>query len=255
MLDYHVHSTCSDDGKASIEDMCARAVELGIREIAFTEHVDNNPADSCYGKFNLDSFCMQIEAARQKFGDGLRILKGAEFGEPHLYQGQLKELQASNHLDIVLGAVHWVGDVVVSEDSFGHIAAEDLYRRYFDEVLKSVECGGFEVFAHFDLVKRFGVKHAGQFRLDPFRKQVTSILTAMIERGIALEVNTSGLRQPCAEPFPSPEILALYRELGGQLITIGSDAHRVEQLGFGLQQGMEMIRAAGFDENAILRVG
>lgn len=251
MLDYHVHSTCSGDGKASVEQMCARAVELGICEIAFTEHVDNNPEDICYDKFDLDSFCRQTDLAQAKFGEALRIVKGAEFGEPHLYRRQLEELCDSGGLDFIMGAVHWVGDTIVAVDAFADSDVERLYYSYFDEVLKAVECGGFDVLAHFDLVKRFGVKYAGPFRLEPFREQIASILTVMIERGIALEVNTSGLRQPCAEPFPSLEILKLYRELGGELITVGSDAHRIEQLGFGLRQGLSLIRAAGFDAVAL----
>ena len=246
MLDCHVHSTCSGDGKASVEQMCARAVELGLREIAFTEHLDHNLADLCFGTLDLNCYCSQIEAGRKQFGDRLSILKGVEFGEPHIYRQELEDLRTRD-LDVVLGVVHWVGDTIVAVDAFGDSDVEELYHRYFDEVLKAVECGGFDVFAHFDLVKRFGVKYAGPFRLEPFREQVTSILVGMIERDIALEMNTSGLRQPCGEPFPGPDILKLYRELGGELVTIGSDAHRVEQLGFGLQEGMSLIREVGFD--------
>jgi len=255
LLDYHVHSTYSGDGKASVEQMCERAVELHITEIAFTEHLDHNPVDVSYGNFDVDSFCAQIDGARARFDGRLRILKGVEFGEPHLYQRQLEELRADNLFDFIMGAVHWVGDTIVAIDAFSRLDVGELYRLYFDEVLKAVESGGFDVLAHFDLVKRYGVKYAGPFRLEPFREQIASILAAMIEREIALEVNTSGLRQPCREPFPSFEILELYRQLGGDLITIGSDAHRIEQMGFGLHEGVEMIRAAGYNSVAVYHGG
>ena len=247
MRDYHVHSTCSGDGKATIDQMCARAVELGIREIAFTEHLVYNPADICYGTFNLDSYRSQIHAARGKFG-GLTILTGLEFCDPHVYPDQLTEARSWG-LDIILGSVHWVGDAMISVDSFAGLDVMKTYHQYFDEVLKAVETGGFDILAHFDLVKRFGARYVGPFELEPFRKQVRAILHVMIEKGIAMEVNTSGLRQPCAEMFPGREILELYRDLGGRLVTIGSDSHRTEQLGFGLKEGLALLRSLGFMES------
>ena len=234
-----------------MEDMCARAVEIGIGEIAFTEHFDNNPADLCFGKFDYDSYISQIEAARARF-DSLRILTGIEFGEPHMYPEQIQAVREWK-LDVVLAVVHWVGDKIIAVDEFGDSDVESMYDRYFDEVLKTARVGGFDVLAHFDLMKRFGVKYAGPFRFESFRDRIAAILEAMIERGIALEMNTSGLRQPCRETFPGPGTLKLYRELGGELITIGSDAHRIEQLGFGLDEGMSLIRAAGFDRIAVYR--
>ena len=242
MLDYHVHSTCSGDGKATIDEMCSRAVELGIREIAFTEHVVYNPADICYRTFDLDLYRSRIEAARDKFG-GLRILTGTEFCDPHVYPVQLGEAQSWG-LDMILGSVHWVGDAMISVDSFTGLDVMETYHQYFDEVLKAVQTGGFDVLAHFDLVKRFGVRHL-PFSVEPLRKQIKAILEVMIGRGIALELNTSGLRQPCAETFPGRETLELYRSLGGELVTIGSDSHRTEQLGFGLKEGMALLQSVG----------
>lgn len=251
LFDYHVHSTCSGDGRVSIEDMCARAVEIGIGEIAFTEHVDNNPADLCYGTFDYSFYIAQIESARRKF-DSLRILTGIEFGEPHMYPEQIQAIREWD-LDVVLAVVHWVGDVIVAVDEFGDSDVGEMYDLYLDEVLKTAQVGGFDVLGHFDLVKRFGVKYAGPFRFESFKERIAAILEAMIERGIALEVNTSGLRQPCRETFPGLRTLKLYRELGGGLVTIGSDAHRIEQLGFGLEEGVSLIRAAGFDRIAVYR--
>lgn len=253
MLDYHVHSTCSGDGHVSMADMCAKAVELGITEIAFTEHLDNNPADICYGTFDPDFYLAEIESVREKFGGQLMILTGVEFGEPHLYRDQLRELQDADWPDVILGSMHWIGDLIIAVDGFGDADMDELYCGYFDEVLKMVEAGGFDVLAHFDLVKRFGVKYAGPFRIEPFKDQIAVILETIIKQGIALEVNTSGLRQPCNEPFPSLETLKLYRDLGGKLVTIGSDSHRLEQLGFGLKDGLEMIRTVGFDSITLYR--
>ena len=244
MLDYHVHSTCSGDGKATIDEMCARAVELGITEIAFTEHIVYNPADICYGTFDLDLYGSQIDAARRKFS-GLRILTGIEFCDPHVYPGELEECRGWG-MDLILGSVHWVGDAMISIDSFAGLDVMETYHRYFDELLKAVETGGFDILAHFDLVKRFGARYVGPFSLDPFKEQVGAILEVMIDRKIALELNTSGIRQPCAEMFPGREILELYRDLGGKLVAIGSDSHRTEQLGCGMEEGLSLLQSLGF---------
>jgi len=253
LIDYHVHSTHSGDGHVSIEEMCRVAVERGLAEIAFTDHVDNKPEDGSYGLFRAGAFCREVDECRTQFGDRLRILKGAELAEPHLYMPEIEDIIGEEQFDLLAGAIHWVGDDIVSVDRFGHLDVTALYNRYFDEVLRAVECADFDVLAHFDLVKRFGVKYLGPFTIEPYREQIEAILRTMIERRIALEVNTSGYRQPCGEPFPALETLRLYREFGGELITIGSDAHLGEHLGFGLEQGMDLIREAGFDSITLFR--
>ncbi len=254
LIDYHVHSTHSGDGHVSVEEMCRLAIERGLTEIAFTDHLDSNPDDQCYGLFDAADFARDVDDCREHFGDRLRILKGAELGEPHLYPREIERVLGDEKFDFLTAGIHWVGDAVVSVDfQTGTTDWVALYRRYFDEVLQAAECANFDVLAHFDLVKRFGVKYLGPFSIEPYREQIEAILRTMIERGIALEVNTSGYRQPCGEPFPALETLKLYREFGGELLTIGSDAHLGEHLGFGLERGLDVIRSAGFEAITLFR--
>lgn len=239
--------------------MCRVAVELGIAEIAFSDHLDNNPDDDCYGLFDAAKFCREVDECRERFEGRLVIVKGAELGEPHLYPREIERIIGGEQFDFLTGGIHWVGDAVVSVDcqtgQMSRTRQTALYRDYFDEVLRAVECANFQVLAHLDLVKRFGVKRLGPFTIGPYRDRIEAILRAMIAGGIALEVNTSGLRQPCRETFPGMETLRLYRDLGGELITIGSDAHLPEHLGFGLADGLRTIREAGFDSITTYRDG
>lgn len=253
LTDYHVHSSYSGDAEIPMEEMCRLAIERGIREIAFSDHLDNNPQDECYGLFRAADICREVDRCRDLFGDRLRILKGAEAGEPHLYVPQIAEILGDEPFDFITGGIHWVGDAVISVDIFSHLDVSALYHAYFGEVLRAVECANFDVLAHIDLVKRFGVKYVGPFNIEPYREEIEAILRTMIARGIALEVNTSGLRQPCGEPFPGIETLRLYREFGGELITVGSDAHWPDQLGFALEEGFDLIRAAGLDSITLFR--
>lgn len=246
LTDYHVHSAYSGDAETPIAEMCRLAIEQGLSEIAFTDHLDNNPQDECYGLFRAADLCREIEECRERFGDRLRILKGAELGEPHLYVREIEQALGGEQFDFLTCGVHWVGDAVISVDIFSHLDVGALYHSYFDEVLRAVTCANFDVLAHLDLVKRFGVKYIGPYTIEPYREKIEAILRTMIDRGIALEVNTSGYRQPCGEPFPGIETLKLYRQLGGELITIGSDGHRPEHLGFRLAEGLDLIRSAGF---------
>lgn len=247
LIDYHVHSTCSGDCPVPMRDMCAQAVALGITDIAFTEHFDNDPRDMCCGTFDLDFYRSEIEAARNEFGDSLRIFTGIEFGEPYLYPDLIREV-ATWDLDVILASMHWIGDIILAIDGpeLAKMDAGSVYDAYFDETLKCVERGGFDVMAHFDIAKRYIVKYAGPFDFPRYRDRIAGILEAMIRKGIALEVNTSGLRQPCQETMPGLDTLKLYHDLGGELVTIGTDSHRTTQLGFGLAEGMDLIRRAGF---------
>jgi histidinol-phosphatase (PHP family) len=240
--------------------MCRLAVERGLAEIAFSDHLDSNPVDECYGLFIAADFCGEVDECRERYGDRLRILKSAELGEPHLYVTEIENVIGDEPFDFLTGAIHWVGDDIVSVDCKAGQADQtssaswvSLYDRYFDDVLRAVECANFDVLAHLDLAKRFGVNYLGAFDVELYREQIEAILRTMIDRAIALEVNTSGYRQPCREPFPGLETLRLYRQLGGELITVGSDAHRSEHLGLNIEAGLALIRSAGFRSITLYR--
>jgi len=226
--------------------MCARAAEIGLREIAFADHVDNNPRDLSFGRFRYDAVATGINEARQRFNGRLNILIGAELAEPHEYPTEISNLISAGRFDLLIGSVHWVSGELISAPNFDFSRMAELYDAYFETVLRMVETADFDVLAHIDIVKRYGVMRLGPFRAEPFYNRIAHILRVIIERQIALEVNTSGLRQPCKELFPSLEILRLYRDMGGEMVTVGSDAHRVEHVGFGLDQAVSVLRDLGF---------
>jgi histidinol-phosphatase (PHP family) len=123
----------------------------------------------------------------------------------------------------------------------------EAYEPYFEAVLGAVQTGLFDVLGHLDIVKRYGVRHHGPFSYDRYAEPIDAILRACVENGTGLEINTSGLRGLPKEPFPALPVVRRYRELGGEIVTVGSDAHRVDDLGQGIDAAVDLARAAGFD--------
>lgn len=245
LADCHVHSHHSVDGSRRLEDYCRAAVAGGLKAIIFTEHYDLNPVTEGFNHLHFARYAQEVEAVRQKFAGRLEIGLGLELGEPHLYAGAIDAFLSGKKVDFLLGSVHWVGEKALHLDYGQGCSAEEAYQRYFEEVLRAVQAGNFHVLAHLDLLKRY-LGHQSPLETEHFREIITAILQEAISRGIGLEVNTSGLRQGLADTLPGLMVLKWYRDLGGEIVTLGSDAHRPEDVGAGLATGLNTLAAAGF---------
>ena len=259
MLDYHLHSTCSADGISTIAQYCRHAAEQGFIEIGFCEHADFDPRDRSYGFFDYTLFRRQIEAQRRAimgYGDSLAIRAAVEVTYQTSREEEIKRFLRGKELDYVVGSVHLVEDsrewAMVSEEGrcehyFARRSVREAYQLYFAEVRRAVESGLFDLIGHFDVAKRYGVRCYGPFDFSLFATEICEILKLAAERGVGLEINTSGLRQPPRETYPGLEVLRWYRELGGQILTVGSDAHSVDDLGKGIAEALGLAHEAGFE--------
>jgi histidinol-phosphatase (PHP family) len=253
-VDLHVHSTCSVDGGSSIEEYARQAKVMGLAEVGCCEHVDLDPRDVGYGYLDPGRYAREMAAARSAV-PGVRLLQGVEITYQSGLQEALLEWQESCPWDYVVASVHMVdyadGWAIISEPGamgayFASHSQRQAYGPYFAELLRAVKSGLGDVLGHLDLVKRFGVRQYG--RLDPaaFEEEIREILLAAAQRGIGLEINTSGLRQSPGEPYPALTVLRWYRELGGEVVTVGSDAHHADDLGRDIAEALDMAREAGF---------
>jgi histidinol-phosphatase (PHP family) len=129
---------------------------------------------------------------------------------------------------------------------FASHSQREAYTPYFEELLQVARSGLGDVLGHLDLVKRYGTAHYGPFDPATFEDEIRAVLRAMIDGGLALEVNTSGFRQGVGEPYPGLAVLRWYRELGGEVLTVGSDAHHKDDLGTGIPEVLDLVRVAGF---------
>lgn len=242
-VDLHLHSNHSVDGHATIDEMCRAASEKQFNVICFTEHVDMNPKDDGFGFFNFDTYSDDIKRARGKYGEKLTVLKGIEFSEPHVYRKEFETI-VGREFDFVLVSIHYLEDfgaVWVNEKFLqpGY-PVERFYESYYQTVLKTIDFGGFDALAHIDLPKRYLPR-----RYEP-DGLLDSILTKMVKKNIALEINTKGYEYPINEVHPSDTICDLYMKLGGTKVTAGSDAHRCEKIGQDFDRVAKIIQAYRF---------
>lgn len=256
MLDYHLHSTCSVDGISTIAQYCRCAAEQKFIEIGFCEHADFDPRDRGCGFFDYTFFRRQIEAQRERYGDSLAIRAAVEVTYQASLEKEIRAFLEGKELDYVVGSVHLVEDeqgwAIVSEEGrceryFTGRSVHEAYQPYLGEMRRAVESDLFDLIGHLDLAKRYGVRYYGPFAPSLFAAEVREILKLAVERGVGLEINTSGLRQAPQETYPGLEVLKRYRELGGRILTVGSDAHTVEELGKGIAQALDLAREAGFE--------
>ncbi len=240
LIDFHVHSNNSFDSKESVIEMCKAAVSQNITHIAFTEHFSLDSFKKSSGFFNYSKYFSEIQEARDIFKNKLTIYTGLELCEPHLSIEAYKAAMKDFSLDYILGSVHNIGTsglrTTAEEQS-----AYSSYNVYFEAFYKMACFGEFNAAAHLDLMSRYAHSIHGDYNFEDFQEPITEILKKLIERGKGLEVNTSGLRKDLNRLHPKLEILKLYKELGGEIITIGSDAHSAGEVGMGCRSTLELL--------------
>lgn len=252
--DYHTHTDFSIDSSAQLEAVCRAAMARGVDEIAVTDHLDFGPDDASQ-PFPLGAYVEAVARCRDRFREDLDVRIGIEVGEPHIYASEAADVLSEGAFDVVLGSAHYASGMQAAwlEDFFEQ-PLQEAYVSYFRQVADVAAEGDFDILAHLDLVKRdarkFGRPYDGP---EPYADLIRSALRSVVERGKGIELNTSPLRRGQPEPCPSLEILQWYRELGGEILTVGSDAHSPEVVGSHLEIAVQMAQAAGFRRLATYR--
>ena len=246
MLDYHVHSEFSVDCQVPMADSCRAAIAAGVTEIAFTDHVDHEPADLGYGYYRAEAYLRAVEAARAEFGDRLTILAGAEIDFNERIADQVGRFLDRHRFDVVIGSVHYgAAGQIIFPDYFAGRSLDDVFVPYLEQVRLAVETGWFDTIGHLDLPKRYAPRTHRDYDPLAYRERLEPVFAAMIRRGVAFEINTSGLRQTPKTSMPGPAIVRWYAEAGGELITTGTDSHAAQTVGAGLPKTLDMLELCG----------
>jgi len=251
LVDCHFHSEHSCDGDTPLAALCQRALQLGFSHLCPTEHADFDPQGIGYGYLNVEVYSHALAACREQFGGQLTLLKGVEVDYQSRFDGEVRAFLAQHTFDFVIGSVHYADGLYVGDALLEAYDPDTAYRRYFNAVREAAGSGLFDVVGHLDLLKRNAIPRWGAFESSRYADEIDAVLHATVETGTGLEINTSGLRQAPAETFPGLETLRRYRELGGQVLTLGSDAHRLADLGRNIRHGLARARAAGFKAIAV----
>ena len=249
-VDYHMHSNNSSDAVSSVDEMCLAAIKNGIAEIAITDHFEPTPEDRAYSVYDQKKYFEEMLAARRKFGKQLEIKLGIELGQPQYYKKETENMLSKNSYDFILASAHKRSDGTdMSQVDYTKISTDEALEMYLDELNNLVDgFDDFDCLGHLDLVKRYSCQvYNENISLVQSRGKLETLLKKLIKKGKGIEINTSGLRQSSGETLPGFDVIKMYHELGGQILTVGSDAHRKEDLGKGIYEAYEIARAAGFE--------
>ena len=258
-LDGHLHTDRSHDSRVPIDAYAALAIANRIPEIAITDHVDFDPALPGYLPDEQSRQRMVREAAERWAPHGVAIRFGVEISYEIEREDEIRAFMRGIPYDYAIGSVHVGPRSPFHRDSVAGWARGrpigEVVAPYFEEVAAAARSGLFDTIGHLDFVKRYVAAHVTPAELAAAPEVYEPVLRALVEHGVALEVNTSGLRQVARETYPAPWVVARYRELGGRHVVSGSDAHVEGHFGSGLDLGYAAIRDAGFEVLTFRRGG
>lgn len=273
--DYHIHTYHSDDSTYPMEQVVKDAISKGITDLCFTDHVDygiKEDADKLtpeqrqelkvkiqnpnVPKYNVDypAYVAEYQDVKEKYADKINLKLGMEFGLQIHTIPQYQKLFNSYPFDFIIMSCHQVENKEFWTQEFQQGRSQDEYnQRYYDEILEQVKnYHDYSVLGHLDLIARYD--KAGIYPFAKIQDKIAEILKIVIADGKGIELNTSSVRykihnaQGEQELTPSREILALYKELGGRIITVGSDSHKPEHLGAYIAEQSQELLKLGFKE-------
>lgn len=244
-VDCHVHSQYSPDGHDKVEELAYAAIRQGLRAITITDHCELNPHVLTGDAVGVKKSFQDVQRIREEISGSFQLLAGMELGAVAYDYVLAEQLVSGENFDCILGSVHYVEhnrDLTYSDTT----DPEEIGRRitlYWKRVLEMTLWGKIDVVAHLTFPFRYipGSLRT-QMSLSHFQEQIEEVLTSLIEKRIALEINT---RYPHLISNDT-ELLLRYRQMGGKHITFGSDSHSVEGIGYGIKEGMTMAYRAGF---------
>lgn len=257
--DMHMHTWFSTDSEACPRDMADEAVRKGLKTICFTDHFDKDDLEwGEEGIFDVDAYFVEMQKLQEEYAGKLNIRIGIELGLRTYLKDYYEELTKKYPFDFVIGSVH---NVPYKKDAEGNIlytdpAAEKLftdrtdkeaYRLMMETTLENVRTSDcFQTLGHLDYVVRYGKSREKEYSYTDYADIIDEILKLLIEKEKGLEVNSAGLKYGLPFAHPHPDVLKRYRELGGEIITIGADAHKPEHIAYDFAKAEEILKSYGF---------
>lgn len=278
LADYHVHSCFSNDSDAPLDDIVKSAIKRGACEIAITDHHETIQAVGPFVDhiYQLDKWPTKyptwktpthdipidymdvkraIDEINEKYKGQIYVVYGIEAGQPQANPEEVHEIVNSHPFDFVLASTHSLeNDLDLYFIDFSKCDPEPVYREYLERLHKCIDYGNFDVMAHVNYAGRYIWRDTKtKFDYSIFEEEFREIFRRLASLGKGIEINTSGLFQGLDETIPSLWLLKAYKECGGEIVTVGSDAHYAEHLTRGIRFSYEMMKLAGFSAVATFR--
>ena len=272
LMDCHTHTQFSVDSEADINECVRRAAELGLAAYAITDHCECN---AWYGReryseaeqkvresfdyaADFEKSVSAVTAMKEKYAGRLNLICGVELGQILHDTDAAKTVNADKRVDFIIGSVHQVlGELDFYFIDYEKLTMDEIYgllERYFREVYELSRTDLFDVVGHITYCLRYmKQRHGICADISRFDDMICEAFRNLAQNGKGIEINTSGLRQGFGDCFPNLKYVKMYRDLGGEIITIGSDSHTVEDIAANAADGAELARAAGFRRLAYFR--
>lgn len=255
LADTHIHSRFSQDSESKISDICAAAKAKNIAAICITDHADIIPGNDLQKLIQDRRDILQVAQQTETEVEllvGIELACGGFYPQNGIFEEMEKTLLSIGHYDCVIGSVHRVGNVSTARNDYSAMSHPELLgclSRYFDAILSMLEHSKPDILAHMTYPLRYiNGKYGRQLDWRELQPRVEQILKLLIQKSIALEVNTSCLGTYYDALMPEEGILQLYLQMGGKLLTLGSDAHKPENIGKDFDKTVALLKQMGVKE-------
>ena len=252
--DYHMHTPLCGHATGEPEEYVKQAIKVGLKEIGFSDHAPmvHKPMPGITMSLKqLPIYNAMIEDVRKRFASQINIKIALESDFLPGYESKTKDIIDSYPYDYIIGSVHfiddWAFDDPASREYWKKYDVNDVYVKYYGLLRKSAKTGFFQIIGHCDLPKKFGAKPT----ID-LTDEIKATAKVFKDAGVAIEINTAGVRKPCAEMYPSPSCLKIYHDAGVPL-TFGSDAHDPVNVGNNFEDAVALAKSVGYKEYLIFK--
>lgn len=252
--DFHMHTRFSSDSDTPVEIMVERAIEIGLKTICFTDHNDRDfPLLSESGErefaLDVDSYFNYMDGIRERYKGKIDVRIGVEIGMQAHLNDYYKKMAKSYPFDFIIGSMHLVnGQDPYYTSAFEGKTDSELYRDMFRQTLENVRINeSYDVLGHLDYIVRYGRAKDKEYSYAKFAEEIDAILKVLIQKGKGMEVNTAGYKYGLPFCHPHPDVLRRYRQLGGEIVTIGADGHRPEHIAYDFEKVSPLLKKCGFE--------
>ncbi len=251
LYDMHTHCNFSSDSSATPESMIESALQKGLNGIYFTDHNDYDyPLEDgkVMFKLNYDSYIRKLTNLKEMYCDRINIYLGLEQGLSVTSADIINDYDTAKNLDFIIGSSHLVnGNDPYYPSFWEHRSTKAAITAYFESIISNImACSNYDVYGHLDYVVRYAPHKDANYNWLDYRDLIDTILTELIQKGKGIEINTSGLTKGLRSANPCLGIVKRYKELGGEIITIGSDAHCPANIASEFNQAYHMLKESGF---------
>lgn len=246
-IDHHVHTKLSPDSNADIVRYITNAKELGLKHILFTDHMDFGALDPYFKDIDYDEYFRVMKELESRYE--IPIMVGVEIGYERKHKNEIEEFLSKYNFDFIISSIHYGhGLDFYTGEFFEGKTKDEAYFEYFNLVLEMVEnFTNYDVVGHLDYITRYGPYIDKHYKYEDYEEVIDDILKAIIKNNRGIEVNTSGLRQGLDVTFPKDNALQRYKELGGKIITVGSDSHFNDEYQADFKKVINKLNLMGFE--------